>query len=61
MRAFDLQKLTCPILIHDIDTKLQLVVLVQRKGLAFNILRTQSPSVQEGSIARLEVADKDLT
>lgn len=44
------KRLTCAVLVEDIDTKLEVVALVQDKWLALDIFGTESLSIQEGTI-----------
>ena len=53
--------LTGAILVHDVNSKLETVVLVEDEGVALDTLGGQPPSVQEGAVARLEIANVDLS
>lgn len=53
--------LTGTIFIHDVNTKLEAVVLVQLEWLTLGVLMAESLAVEEGAVAGLEVPDIDLS
>lgn len=55
-----LVQLTSTILVHNVDTKFEAVVLIQLEWFTFSVLWTKSPSIQECAVARLEVANVHL-